>query len=69
MKTTRPRTTKNGSNKPKKITDEAWWYEDAGGISVIHELRTNGHYIRTDTLRIPWHKLMLAAKRCGRMLP
>jgi len=54
------------SLKPKKIHEFAWWYEDERGIIVVQEARRpDGTHLSTEQARIPWSKLMKAAKRCG----
>jgi len=56
--------------KPKQIRGNpcAWWYEDARGIDVIHEIRDNANnlYTRTDHIRIPWSHLAAAMRRSYR---
>jgi hypothetical protein len=51
------------SPRSKHISKVAWWFEDAGGIYVIHQPEPG-----TATLRITWSELLKAAKRCGRSL-
>lgn len=54
------------SLKSKKIHESAWWYEDERGIEVVQEYRRpDGTYLSTGSARIPWSKLLKAAKRCG----
>lgn len=55
------------SLKPKKIHEFAWWYEDKRGITVVQEARRpDGAHLSTEQCRIPWSRLLEAAKRCGR---
>lgn len=52
--------------EPHHVRDDAntWWYEEAYGISVITENRTqNGTYIGTKTIKISWTELRAALKR------
>lgn len=57
---------KHLSPKPKKINPNAWWYEESHGISVMHEVYSNGRHVRTDKLKIPWHKIRKALARKDR---
>ncbi len=62
------KTRREPSPKPKSIRgfkDTAWWYEDRGGILIVHEIRdATGSFVRTDQFRIPWSQLEAAHKRC-----
>jgi hypothetical protein len=42
-----------------------WWYGLKGGIDVIHEVRIDGKYIRTDALFIPLRKLRKYLQQLG----
>lgn len=56
------------SNKRHDLHEFAWWYEDEKGITVVQEARRpDGTHITTEMVDIPWHRLMAAAKRCGRV--
>jgi hypothetical protein len=49
---------------PQKINNFNWYYEEHGGICVIHEVRDeNGEHTKTDRFMIPWHKLRKSLKR------
>jgi len=56
---------KHLSNKPKGIkgNPHAWWYEEAGGIEIIHEILVAGDYKRTDHILIPWKQIRTALER------
>lgn len=46
---------------------DAWWYEEAHGVAVIHEVcGEDGRYIRTDQLHIGWWALRNALTRLDR---
>lgn len=62
-----PKDLPSPSRKPKAITKTSWWYEDRRGIDVIHQIHASGAYVRTDSMRIYWAKLIAAAKRCGKI--
>lgn len=49
------------SRSPKTIDADSWWYEDERGIRVVCAVG------RPYTMRIPWSKILKAAKRCGRI--
>lgn len=52
---------------PTNINKTTWFYDDEGGIDVIHEARTpEGDYIRTDHILIPWRLLREALARKDR---
>jgi hypothetical protein len=42
----------------------AWYYEDRAGLEVIHEIRVDGRYIRTDHLRLSWAQIRASMRRC-----
>jgi hypothetical protein len=43
---------------PILIDGDSWYYEERGGIKVVHEARTPaGQFIQTDQFLIPWKKL------------
>jgi len=47
--------------RPKSIRGSggnAWWYEEDGGIRVVHEPED-----MTKQFLIPWHLILLAAQR------
>lgn len=49
---------------PKTIDPNTWFYDDAKGILVVHEVRyPNGALIKTDQFIIPWRKVMSAVNR------
>lgn len=54
------------SLKPKTIHAQAWWYETDGGIEIVHEIRTKGEYVRTETIKIPWRSIRAALARKDR---
>ncbi len=53
------------------ITDELWYYEERGGVRIIHEIRVKpeetgiyqGDYVRTDQILIPWKRLLESVRR------
>lgn len=51
------------SREPQNITEETWYYEEKRGLNVIHEIRQLGVYLRTDTILLPWRKVLNSVKR------
>lgn len=51
------------SSYPQQINDTCWYYEDKKGIILVHEIRINGVYERTDQIKIPRYKLIKSLKR------
>jgi hypothetical protein len=46
------------SGEPVTIDEYNWMYADAKGILFVHEVRgSNGEYIRTDQVLIPYKKI------------
>lgn len=44
------------SQKIKGHEDEAWWYEEPNGMSVICEFKDDdGTHLQTKVMLIPWH--------------
>lgn len=60
---------KKPSLSPQKIrgNENAWYYEDATGITVVSEARdANGKYLGvTMQTRLLWKQIMKSASRCG----
>lgn len=48
---------------PIRGTSDVWWYDEPNGIMVIHEIRINGVYERTDNILIPLRGLKCYLKR------
>lgn len=44
------------SRKSKKLTDDAWFYEGRGGLTVAVTMHGTSQSI-VGTVEIPWHKL------------
>ena len=63
--------TKGLRSTPINITDELWYYEEKGGVCIVHEIRVKpeetgiyqDNYIRTDQIFIPWKKLLESVSR------
>lgn len=54
------------SLEPQMVSRTTWYYEERGGILVVHETRDkNGGFIQTDQFRIPWRKLVASLRRRG----
>lgn len=53
---------KHLSLEPQNVTKELWYYEEARGINIVHEIKSSGHYIRTDQILIPWSKIRRSLK-------
>jgi hypothetical protein len=63
------------SNKDLKLTPhqltkevdqhggETWWYEEPGGICIVHEIYDQGVHERTDLIKIPWRSIRAALQR------
>ncbi len=48
---------------PIHIDKYSWYYEELGGIKVVHEARTPvGQFIQTDQFLIPWKKLAMSLR-------
>lgn len=45
---------------PKNLDENWWYYLNQESIDVIHEIRVDGRYIRTDEKRIPLRALLRA---------
>lgn len=55
---------KDLSNKPQNITPYLWYYEEPKGLNIVHDIHfSNGTYMRTDQIRIPWYKIKASVKR------
>ena len=51
------------SREPQGISDRDWYYEQADGILLVHEITRGGHYFRTDQILIPNRLLARSFKR------
>ncbi len=50
--------------EPRSIAkDEAWFYEEREGMTVVQELRRNGDLLGTATVTVPWRKVCAAVDR------
>ena len=57
--------TKTPSLHAQHISDECWYYENAGHLDIIYSpLDASGQCIRTYTFSMPWRKLLASARRC-----
>jgi hypothetical protein len=60
---------KHLKNKPHKINDYAWWYEEPYGLFVVSEVYTKvpnspiRQYQCTTSVRIPWRAVRAALAR------
>lgn len=48
---------------PMNVDKCNWYYEEAKGISFVHEVNREGKYLQTDTIFIPWKRLLESVKR------
>lgn len=51
------------SRNPQHVTDELWYYEEKKRINIVHEIRVNERFVRTDLIMIPWKKIRTSLKR------
>ena len=51
------------SQEPQKISEETWYYEEKGGLFVVHEVRMGGNFVCTRRFRLPWGKVLNSVKR------
>ena len=51
------------SPNPQKINDTNWYYEEPGGIEIIHQVHSPGGYLKTDHILISWKKLRASLRR------
>jgi len=49
--------------QPIKIDKKTWYYEEPGGISIIHEIWKSGEYWGVYTINISWQKLKKSLAR------
>lgn len=55
---------KDLSLKPTTMDENAWWYEDHKGFTIVHRIYdSKKKYIRTDQLKIPWGQIRKALAR------
>lgn len=53
---------------PTDVDDNTWFYEEMGGLLVVHQVIDNsGQHLSTDTFTIPWRKIQAALKRRGKV--
>lgn len=50
---------KHLSRKPYHLNESVWIYEESNGITIVHEVRVKGEYMRTDQFTIPIKKTRL----------
>jgi len=53
----------NIREKPMNVDAFNWYYEEEKGISFVHEVYREGEYLQTDTIFIPWKRLLESVKR------
>ena len=51
------------SRNPQRINKLAWYYENKRGIEICYQIFINDKYLRTDSIRIPFHKLNRSLNR------
>ncbi len=42
---------------PQHLGESDWFYAMKTHLLLVHEVRSNGAYIRTDQIKIPWRKI------------
>ena len=53
--------------EPHVVNDNQWWYEERDRVTVVAQcLDAAGQHLGTTQVRIPWKRLLDAAKRCVR---
>ncbi len=61
--------TKGHSLNPHTVDRNTWFYDDDGGMLIIHEIRDDaGKYLRTERIKIRWQSVLAAAERHGHEL-
>jgi len=47
------------------LAGNTWFYDDTGGLIIVHEIRDEktGAYLRTEQIKMRWQSVMAAAKR------
>jgi len=52
------------SASPQRIDDRNWYYEENGGIDLLHQIYDeNDVLLKTDVIRIPWKMLRKSLQR------
>jgi len=52
------------SRNPQEVTERLWYYEETGGLNIVHEIVDGkGDYVRTDQIIIPWAMIRQSLKR------
>jgi hypothetical protein len=59
---------KHLSRRPQNVTPILWYYEEKGGLNIVHEIRHEGNLVRTDQIKIPWRKIRKSMERKDRDL-
>ena len=55
---------KDLSRKPQNINSLFWYYEEPGGLTMVHKIEDNeGKYLRTDQFIISWQKILASVNR------
>jgi len=55
------------SLNPQEVTKRLWYYEETGGLNIVHEIIDGKEdYIRTDQIIIPWAMIRQSLKRKDR---
>lgn len=57
---------KHLSLKPHKVTNDFWWYEENGGITLCVEYYQQNGFRKVSTHKIKWHSIRAALKRKDR---
>lgn len=58
------------SLSPQDVTTDLWYYEEKRGINIVHQIKVNGVYVRTDQIIIPWEMIRTSlARKDKRKLP
>lgn len=52
--------------RPIDLTSSCWMYEDSKGLLIVHEIKKNDEYIRTDQIVIPIDKIRKYLERKDR---
>ena len=48
---------------PMPVDKLNWYFEEAWGINLVHEVYRKGVFLQTDNIFIPWKKLLESVRR------
>jgi len=49
--------------KPMPIDEHNWYYEYPDEVILVHEVYSNGEFLQTDSIPIPWKRLLESVRR------